>query len=304
MKTVGYIVLTGSLLLLAAGCSKTDSTDSKQTSTEPQVTQAVPPVSLPAEKPKVVELTKESLVEAFKRASVDNLPVFLKIADVQFEVVSSVDTTRVIKGTVTLEVLEDTFTESRVLKYQTPSTAYSVQLLKTVKKKGDQIYIPFSERINLAAPQLRMQMPALEDFGREAAKFPHSYVEGGEQAVKAEGLIQAALDAARKANLVKDKWECLGAIQKSLTDVSAFADLVQSVWRGKYLNRAFDDREFQTKWNEQIYPDRKFNSKKDQFAAHCKLVQSRFDEEYPAIQKIVSDAKDKAKACSDYLLNL
>jgi hypothetical protein len=45
---------------------------------------------LPVEKPKVAELTKDSLLEAFKRASVDSLPIFLKIADVQFEVVNSV----------------------------------------------------------------------------------------------------------------------------------------------------------------------------------------------------------------------
>lgn len=282
------------LIIGVAGCSK----NAPSAGSQPSGTQTS------TVKPKSAELTKDLLLDALKRSSINSLPVFLKITDVQFDVVNSVDTMRVIKGTVALEFLEDTFKPSRVLEYHDPSVHYQIQLLKPVKKKGEQISLPISERIDLANDRPTVPMPQLDDYGSEMAKFPHAYVEDSETATKAETLIHAATDAGHKADLVGNKWKCLQLVKESLDNADAF----NGFWRNNgfgdpsvCISAAFGDRNFAYDWNGKMNSATSLN---ERFAAHRKLVQPLFDEAYPPVEKIVNDAKEKAKACSDYLLNL
>ena len=280
------------MMAAIAGCSKSDSTSNSQ----PPTTKSAPAT------PKVTELTKAVLVDAFKRSSINSLPVFLKIADAQFEVVNSVDTTRVIKGTVTLEVLEDTFKKSRVLEFQTPSTSYRIQLLNVVKKKGDQISLPFSDRIDLANDRPNLQLPALDDYGSEAAQFPHAYVEGSEKATKAQSLIDDALTSGKKADTLQNKWHNLQRLKDGIADVDTFRSFLHNGgW--STITPCFDDQNYSDSLFEKI--ERKLNGNLTaQYEAFTSSVTPLLDKEYPRVEKIINDAKEKSQTCGDYLLNL
>jgi hypothetical protein len=175
-----------------------------------------------APKPKLLDLNKDTLLAAFQRAGINALPSYLKIADMDFQVVNAVDASRVVNGNLTLEFLDDTFTKSRTLKYQDSSSSYEIQLLKGAKKKGDQITVPYSETINLAAPQMSVTLPTLDDYGNTASNLRHCYIEGGEVATNAEALIDAANDATHKAQPVLNKYKCLLLVKESFADADTF----------------------------------------------------------------------------------
>ena len=201
-------------------------------------------------------------------------------------------------------MLEDTFKKSRVLEFQTPSTSYRIQLLNVVKKKGDQISLPFSDRIDLANDRPNIQLPGLDDYGSEAAQFPHSYVEGSEKATKAEELIGAATDAKRKADLVDGKWQSLVRVKDSLESQDNFHSFkgcgTGPAW---HIARAFSDDSFA---NQVFCPlmNKYDASEATQFSAYKNLIEPKLADEYSRVEKIIQDSKDKAKACDDYLLNL
>lgn len=256
---------------------------------------------------KLIELTQDSVLDAFKRSSMGRLPVFLKLADVHFDVVNSVDALRMIKGDVVVEFVEDTFEESRALRYQTPTTVYKVQLLKMVKKKGDRISRPFEAQIDLTDTSLKLPLPPLEDYGAEKARFRHGYVEGGEIAIKAEELINASADAAKKADLLQRKWDRLQTIKKLLTDEDYFNETIQG--RGPAFTLqdsdevAFGDDDLTKRIYREVV-NGKFRNLRDKYAAYKEIMNPAFEQAYPRIEKIILDAKQKDNACSEYLLNL
>jgi hypothetical protein len=296
MKKAYPYLIRCALILSVSGCSKTEQ------NTPVQSTQSQPAAPVPAAAPKAVELTKDVLVDAFKRSSINSLPVFLKIADAQFEVVNAVDATRVIKGTVTLEVLEDTFKKSRALQFQTPSTTYRIQLLNAVKKKGNQISLPFSDRIDLAAAHPTIQLPALEDYGSEAAKYPHSFVEGSEKAMKAESLIDDALTASKKADIMQNKWHNLNRLKDGIADLDSFRSFMNNGgW--STITPCFDDQNYSDTLFQKV-ANRLNGNLAAQYDAFISSVKPLLDKEYPRVEKIINDAKEKSQVCSDYLLNL
>ena len=296
MKNKFTYLIPGLIIAAIAGCSKIESASSGQ----PIQTQ--PAAQTPTAAPKVAELTKAVLIDAFKRSSINSLPVFLKIADAQFEVVNSVDASRVIKGTVTLEVLEDTFKQSRVLQFQTPSTSYRIQLRNAVKKKDGQISLPFSDRINPADDRPTIQLPCLEDYGSEAAQFPHSYAEGSEKALKAQSLIEDALTASKKNDTLQNKWRNLQRIKDGIVDMDAFRAFSNGGgWSA--IIPAFDDVNYYGALFEKVA--RKFNGNlAAQDAVFTSSVTPHLDKEYPRVGKIINDAKEKSQTCADYPLNL
>jgi len=310
------IVLGGIAILALVGCDKKDTgtPPAKQDSpsaASAQIPAAVAPAPLPLPPapppPVLVDLNKDTVLDAFKRSSVNTLPIFLKISDATFDVVNSVDTFRVIKGDVTLEFLEDTFVPSRELTFSTSSTNFKVELLKTVKKKGDKVTFPFEARLDLMQKPLNLVLPPLENYGREMAQYRHYYPEGGDVAVKAEAMMDAAADASRKAQLVEAKWNALNYLKNSLVDADHFQSFFDERYHagagGACIARGFDDEEFGNNYSKSVL-DGKFNSLADRYAAHKNFIQARFDKAYSPIEKIINDAKDKVSACSDYLLGL
>jgi len=285
------------LTVALAGCSK------KESGTD-QISQGQPAAPAVAPKPKPPELTKATLLDAVKRGAVNSLPSYLVVSDVNYEVVSSVDNVRTIRGAVTLSFLENTFRKGQALQYQNPSVTYQIQLLKGVKKKGDQVELPFSQNIDLTVSPLTVPLPTLDDYGNAMSAFPHCYLEGGDVATNAAALIQAAADAAHKALPLKDKYTCLSLVNESLSDPDTFNKFMRDNAYGDAfvcISKAFGDVNFSYKWNGAV---NSAQSLKDKFAAHTKLVQPLLDEVFAPIDKIVRDAKAKDKACSDYLMNL
>ncbi len=296
------LTITFAALLLLTACSKTEKVESPapvtathQVVTPPSVVQAPPA-------PPLAELNKAYVVDAIKRASLDNLPSFLTVSDADYSITNSVDAIRMIRGEAVFTFIENTYRPVRTVSFQTSATRYLLTVLHPVKQKNETIHVPLTATLDLSDFKPLINVSVQEDLGKLRNSFGLSAIDGDEIDVQAEKLVTESFEADKRAGRIKERWEALQRIQRALSDFDYFAaNSHHPIIEIDVLN-GLDDVSLRQAVNKQVLGGK--ISKQERHANYVRIVQQRFDETYPRFAAIIEDATKKRRACEDFFLKL
>lgn len=250
----------------------------------------------------IKELTNARVLDALRRGTQPNLPAFVVIDAVTYDVVDQTKWERTIDGHLNLRMLEATYVPSERIGITRPAGDLIVQVLKPVKAKDEVIRLPFRASISLPDPSPSISLQGIKSsaWGTPWAGKQAALIEGSPEHRQALDLYEAFEAAVAKKKLVEKRWSDLQKIKAMVDDYDTFVAGAKSGLRSQ-LERAFDSSKLGKDYAQTAGKAQNYATGRARHQAFIELVSPYLKTEYTRIERMVNDSKERADALAAFL---